>query len=119
MAVFCHQCGTALPPTARFCSACGTGIPYSAYQPAPARPLVRPRIGRTIAGVCLALSQAYGWDIAVVRVVTVLGFCFSGGVVGIAYLAGWVGIPEEPFPLPGSYPPGSYPPGTGAYPPVV
>jgi len=86
-------------------------------------------MGRTIAGVCLALSQAYGWDVAVVRVVTVLGFCFSGGVVGIAYLAGWVGIPEEPFLLPGSYPPGTYPPGTnppgtyppntGAYPPVV
>ncbi len=130
MAVFCHQCGTGLPPFARFCSSCGTGIPFAAgAQPMPVRPLIRPRIGRQIAGVCIGLSQAYGWDVAVVRVVTVLGFCFSGGFVGIAYLAGWIGIPEEPFPLPGAYPPGAYPPGnyppnsnppaTGAYPPSV
>jgi phage shock protein PspC (stress-responsive transcriptional regulator) len=133
MAVFCHQCGAGLPPTARFCSACGTGIPFNqAAQPFPARPLIRPRAGRAIAGVCLALAQANGWDVAVVRVITVLGFCFSGGFVGIAYLAGWIGIPEEPYP--GTFPPGSYPPSpnqpsqyppnqnpssSGAYPPGV
>ncbi len=47
MAVFCHQCGSGLPPTARFCSSCGTGIPFApAAQPMPGRPLVRPRVGR-------------------------------------------------------------------------
>lgn len=120
MAVFCHQCGTALPPSARFCSSCGTGIPFNpAAGPIPGRPLVRPRFGRAIAGVCLGLAQANGWDVAVVRVITVLGFCFSGGFVGIAYLAGWIGIPDEPYPMPGAYPPGTYPPGTGVYPPSV
>jgi phage shock protein C len=115
MAVFCHQCGTALPPIARFCSGCGAGVSLNpGTQPIPSRPLIRPRIGRQIAGVCLGLSQANGWDVAVVRVVTVLGFIFSGGFVGIAYLAGWIGIPDEPFPLPGGYPPGS-----GAYPPGI
>ena len=71
----------------------------------PGRPLVRPRIGRQVAGVCLALAQANGWDVAVIRIIAVLGFIFSGGFVGVAYLAGWIGIPEEPFPLPGTYPP--------------
>ncbi len=104
MAVYCHQCGTALPPSARFCSSCGSVIPFT--QPMPGRPLVRPRVGRQIAGVCLALAQAYGWDVAVVRILTVLGFIFSGGFVGIAYLAGWIGIPDEPLNLPGVYPPG-------------
>jgi len=104
MAVFCHQCGTGLPPSARFCSNCGTVIPVT--QPMPGRPLVRPRAGRQIAGVCLALAQANGWDVAIVRIFTVLGFCFSGGIFGIAYLAGWIGIPDEPLNLPGAYPPG-------------
>ncbi|HET6169607.1 MAG TPA: zinc-ribbon domain-containing protein, partial [Terracidiphilus sp.] len=65
MALYCHRCGTALPPGARFCSSCGTVV--SASAPMPGRPLVRPRVGRQIAGVCIALAQAYGWDVAVVR----------------------------------------------------
>jgi phage shock protein PspC (stress-responsive transcriptional regulator) len=76
-----------------------------ALHPIPGRPLVRPRAGRQVAGVCLALARANGWDVAVVRIVTVLGLCFSGGFVGVAYLAGWLGIPEEPLGLPGEYPP--------------
>jgi phage shock protein PspC (stress-responsive transcriptional regulator) len=51
------------------------------------------------------MAQAYGWDVALVRVLTVLGFFFSGGVVGIAYVAGWIGIPDEPVAAPGVYPP--------------
>jgi phage shock protein PspC (stress-responsive transcriptional regulator) len=69
------------------------------------RPMMRPIVGRQIAGVCIALAQAYGWDVAIVRILTVLGFFFTGGVVGVAYVAGWIGIPEEPVELPGAYPP--------------
>ena len=104
MAVFCNRCGTGLPPSARFCSNCGNVIP--ATPPMPGRPLVRPIVGRQIAGVCLALAQANGWDVAIIRILTVLGFFFSGGFVGVAYVAGWIGIPEEPVGLPGAYPPG-------------
>jgi phage shock protein PspC (stress-responsive transcriptional regulator) len=66
----------------------------------------------------MALAQANGWDVAAVRVITVLGFCLSGGIVGIAYLAGWIGIPEEPFAQPGAYHAGTGA-GTGAYPPSI
>jgi phage shock protein PspC (stress-responsive transcriptional regulator) len=103
MAVFCQRCGTGLPASARFCSNCGAVVP--AVQPVPGRPLVRPRVGRQIAGVCLAVAQTNAWDVAVVRIVTVLGLCFSGGLVGVAYVACWIGIPEEPLALPGAYPP--------------
>jgi phage shock protein PspC (stress-responsive transcriptional regulator) len=65
----------------------------------PYRPLVRPRVGRQIAGVCIGLSQAYGWDVALVRVLAVIGLFFSCGLVFVAYLAGWIGIPDEPLPL--------------------
>jgi phage shock protein PspC (stress-responsive transcriptional regulator) len=45
------------------------------------------------------LAQAYGWDVALVRIFAVVGLCFSGGLVAVAYLAGWIGIPEEQVPL--------------------
>ncbi len=113
MAMFCNRCGTGLPNTARFCSNCGQVI--MSAPPMAGRPLVRPHAGRNIAGVCIGLAQAYGWDVGVVRILAVLGFFFSGGMVGVAYLACWIGIPEEPYPMPGVCPPGVYPP--GVYPP--
>ena len=116
MAVFCNRCGTGLPSSARFCSRCGASIPVA--QPIPGRPLIRPRNGRQIAGVCLALAQSNGWDVSAVRILAVVGFFVSSGLVGVAYLAAWVGIPEETPNLPGSYPP-SNGAGSGAYPPGI
>lgn len=110
MAVFCQQCGTSLPDSARFCSKCGSAIPVAPFTPG--RPMVRPRTGRQIAGVCLALAQNYRWDVTVVRILTVLAFILSSGLVGVAYVAAWIGIPEEPMGLPGAT--GTYPPGAGA-----
>ncbi len=103
MAVYCNRCGTGLPHSARFCSNCGANIPVVPQMAA--QLLYRPHAGRVIAGVCIGLARTYGWDVALVRIFTVLGFCFSGGLVAIAYLAGWIGIPEEPIGLPGAYPP--------------
>jgi phage shock protein PspC (stress-responsive transcriptional regulator) len=62
--------------------------------------LVRPVAGRAVAGVCIGVAQTYGWDVALVRVLTVVGFFCTSGLVAIAYLAGWIGIPEEPVRLP-------------------
>jgi phage shock protein PspC (stress-responsive transcriptional regulator) len=98
MAVFCQRCGTGLPPGARFCSSCGAVIPAAPFVSG--RPLFRPIVGRQIAGVCIGLAQTYGWDVSLVRIFTVIGFFFSGGLVAVAYLACWVGIPEESMPLP-------------------
>lgn len=115
MAVYCNQCGTPLPHSARFCSNCGATIaatPFTSGQP-----LYRPHAGRAIAGVCIGLARAYNWDVALVRIFTVVTFCFSGGLVALAYLACWIGIPEEPLPFPGAYPPNNYPPNPGNYPP--
>jgi len=110
MAFYCYRCGTNLPSGARFCSSCGTVV--AATAPAPGRPLVRPLIGRQIAGVCIGLAQANGWDVTLVRVLAVVGLFFSGGLVAVAYLAGWIGIPDEPISAPGIYPPNTYPPQT-------
>jgi len=104
MAVFCHQCGSNVPLNARFCTKCG--MPVIGTQPIPGRPLLRPRLGRQIGGVCAALANANGWDLTLVRILAVLGCLFSSGLVGVAYLAAWIGIPEETPPIPGAYPPG-------------
>ena len=126
MPFYCQRCGTALPPSARFCSNCGTVV--TSAPPPPGRPLVRPIAGRQIAGVCIGVAQANGWNVTTVRILTVVGFLCTSGLVGVAYLAGWIGIPEEPIAMPGAYPPGapgtyppgSYPPNTpGGYPPNV
>jgi phage shock protein C len=103
MAVFCQRCGSGMPMTAHFCSHCGAGIPVSPHMAG--RPLIRPHAGRQIGGVCIALAQANGWDVTLVRVLAVIGCLFSSGLVGIAYLAAWIGIPEETPPLPGAYHP--------------
>lgn len=104
MAVYCSSCGAGLPGSARFCSSCGAAIPAS--QPMPGRPLIRPRNGRQIAGVCLALARSNGWDVSAVRILAVIGFFVSSGLVGVAYVAAWIGIPDEAEHLPGAYPPG-------------
>ena len=105
MAAFCQQCGNALYPTARFCSGCGAGAPM--VQPMQGKPLIRPHVGRQIGGVCLALSQANGWDVTTVRILTVIGFILSSGLIGVAYVAAWIGIPEDTAPYPNPYS-GSY-----------
>ncbi|HEX8812079.1 MAG TPA: PspC domain-containing protein [Terracidiphilus sp.] len=106
MGVYCTRCGTGMPAGARFCSSCGAAV---AAPFASARPLVRPLVGRQIAGVCIGLSQAYGWDLSLVRVLAVLGLFFSCGIVVVGYIACWVGIPEEPMGIPETMP-GHYPP---------
>ncbi len=86
----------------RFCSACGTAAPARVAVPVsgPARPLIRPRAGRMVAGVCQGLANQYGWDAAWVRVITVLTAIFAGGLGLIAYVVLWIVVPEEPYLLP-------------------
>jgi phage shock protein C len=53
-----------------------------------------------IAGVCAAFALHYGWDLNLVRILTVLIAFFSGGLGLVAYLVAWVIIPEAPHALP-------------------
>jgi len=98
MAGFCQHCGSPLGMGARFCTHCGAAVAAQAF--APTQPLTRPVVGRRVAGVCAGLSRAYGWDLALVRVLAVFGICCSAGLVGVGYLACWIGIPEETEALP-------------------
>ncbi len=95
--MYCNHCGGSLPQPARYCPQCGRAVPGG---PKPARaPLERPRQGRRLAGVCLALANHFNADVTVVRILWAVLTIFGGFVLGlIAYLVAWILIPEEPKP---------------------
>jgi phage shock protein C len=108
MAYYCSSCGKPIAADARHCPNCGHAVGGSQGVPPPVaqRRLVRPRMGRMIAGVCQGVALTYGWDPTLVRVIFVLLACFSG--VGlILYVVLWVAAPEEPLLLQAAatYPP--------------
>lgn len=97
---YCSSCGKAITIDARHCPHCGhaVGGAFQGAQAVPQRRLVRPRMGRMIAGVCQGIAVTYGWDSTLVRVIFVLLACFSG--VGLlVYAVLWVAAPEEPLML--------------------
>jgi phage shock protein C len=63
-----------------------------------------------IGGVCSAFALQYGWDVTVVRLVTVVIALFTSGIGALAYLAAWVIIPEAQYALPPQARPGVPPP---------
>ena len=104
MAIFCSNCGKSMNDDARFCSACGapTATPpsYTAFQATVPTRMIRPRVGRMVAGVCQGLALNYRWDVVWVRIITVLLTIFSSGAGLIAYVVFWIIMPEEPLALP-------------------
>jgi phage shock protein C len=62
------------------------------------RPLSLPREGRWIGGVCKAFSLTYGWDVSLVRILTVLLTILCLPIMGqLIYIVAWIVIPEEPL----------------------
>ena len=57
--------------------------------------LVRTRDGRIVAGVCSGLSEYFGVDVTLIRVIVAVLTVFTGGFGALAYLAAWVVIPDE------------------------
>ena len=109
MAISCKNCGNAMNEDARYCSVCGTPAAASqaqSYPPnagagyVPPTRLIRPRVGRMIAGVCQGLANSYAWDVTWVRVITVLLSIFGGGLGLVAYVVFWIVMPEERLALP-------------------
>lgn len=100
--MYCSRCGKLLDARASFCSACGAPVAAAAAnQPVGVNfdGIVRPRIGRTVAGVCLGIARRYGWDVSAVRVAWLLAVVLFGTGV-LAYIILWIAIPEESYVLP-------------------
>jgi len=56
--------------------------------------LSRPTSGRIIAGVCAGIANRFGWNVGIVRLLTVLSVFIPGPQV-VIYLALWLLIPAD------------------------
>ena len=95
--MYCNACGGAIAEDSRFCSHCGAavGIPHTPKK------LTRSRGDRKIAGVCAGLARYLDLDTSLVRILWFFIALASGIVPGlVAYVLGWIIIPEEPLLLP-------------------
>jgi len=92
--MYCNHCGKVIPDDANVCSYCGIRIGASLAT----RKLIRPRVGRKIAGVCLGFSEYFGLDVTLVRVVWLILSVTT--VIGmLSYPIAWILMPEEPLML--------------------
>ena len=88
--MYCNHCGKANPDDARLCAYCGAPLVGGEGK----RRLVRPREGRTIAGVCAGVALDYGWNVTSIRRIWLLLFLFAG-TGGLLYLILWIVMPNE------------------------
>jgi phage shock protein C len=93
--MYCNYCGKQIQDDAVVCAYCGIRVGASMAR----MRLVRPRMGRKVAGVCLGFSEYFDIDVTVVRLVwlitaimTCIGF--------LPYVIAWIVMPEEPYLLP-------------------
>ena len=56
--------------------------------------LVRPQQGRWIAGVCAAVAHRFGWNVTLVRILTVIAVVFFGLSLWI-YILLWILVPSD------------------------
>jgi phage shock protein PspC (stress-responsive transcriptional regulator) len=64
-------------------------------EPNTSKVLVRRLNGRMLAGVCAGVSDYFGVDVTLVRLIFAVVCVFTAGAGVLAYLAAWVIIPEE------------------------
>jgi phage shock protein C len=94
-AMYCNDCGKVIQDDALVCAYCGIRVGASLAR----LKLVRPRLGRKVAGVCLGFSEYFDIDVTLVRVVWLI-VAFMTGVGFLSYLIAWIIMPEEPLLLP-------------------
>jgi phage shock protein C len=94
--MYCNYCGKVNQDDANVCAYCGVRVGASLAR----RKLIRPRMGRKVAGVCLGFSEYFDIDVTLVRLVWLIASCMT--VIGfLSYPIAWIIMPEEPLLLPG------------------
>ena len=95
--MYCNACGKVIAEDGRYCSHCGALV---GILPAPKK-LMRSRADRKIGGVCAGLAHYLDLDVSLVRILWFFITLACGIVPGVvAYMLGWIIIPEEPLYLP-------------------
>ena len=80
-AIKCRYCGSMLDPIERL-----RGL---------SQEWIRPRVGRSLAGVCAGLALHFQVSVTLLRLAFVLGFLFSGGLFLLIYIVLWLIMPNE------------------------
>src|SRR5437868_14751270 len=93
--MYCNFCGRTMADDCLYCSACGRQLGARVVR----RPSERARAGGKIAGVCMGLARHLDVDVTLIRLLTLVGALFTG-IGFIAYLIGWIVIPEEATVMP-------------------
>jgi len=94
--MYCNYCGKVIQDDANVCAYCGTRVGSVLAR----KRLVRPRVGRKIAGVCAGFAEYFDLDVTLVRVVWLISVFLGVGLSLIAYFAAWIIMPDEPLSLP-------------------
>jgi len=100
--MYCQHCGKPVVSDARFCSSCGAATHSQFVNPfanVSQSRIVRPRYPRMVAGVCAGFALHFGWDITMVRILTVVFTLITSGVGLLVYIGAWILIPEAPYAL--------------------
>ena len=90
--MYCNYCGRVIQDDANVCAYCGIRIGASLARTR----LVRPRLARKVAGVCLGFSEYFDIDVTLLRVVWLIT-AFMTGFGFLAYIIAWIIMPEEPL----------------------
>ncbi len=94
--MYCNYCGKVIQEDAAHCAYCGKRVGAVAARTR----LMRPRADRKVAGVCAGVAEYFDLDVTLVRVVWLITALIPLGVSLIAYVVGWIVMPEEPLGLP-------------------
>lgn len=97
--MYCNYCGKVIQDDAAVCAYCGIRVGASVAR----KRLVRPRLGRKIAGVCLGFAEYFDIDVTLVRLMWLIA-SFMTGIGLLAYPVAWIVMPDEPPLLPASAP---------------
>ena len=82
----CRFCAQPIQPNAIKCPHCLSRQPKTLHRGVP---------GKRVAGICAALADYLGIEVALVRVAFLLAVIFSGGLVFSAYLGLWFLTPPN------------------------
>ena len=93
--MYCNFCGKVIQDDANLCAYCGRHVGAAVARVR----LVRPRLGRKMAGVCLGVAEYFVVDVTLVRLVwLIVGLVCPPAL--LAYVVAWIVIPNEPELLP-------------------
>ena len=90
--MYCNYCGKVIQDDANVCAYCATRVTGVSGR----KRLIRPRMGRKIAGVCAGMAEYFDLDVTLVRLVWLI-IAVMTGVGALAYPIAWVIMPEEPL----------------------